>query len=121
VHELSIAMSLVEIAIEEQARLGAPRVLVVHVEVGALSGVVPDALAFAFEVATADTPVAGARLEIEPVAAAIRCDACGAERTLPSVQHLRCPVCDAPALHVTRGRELALTALEVDDCVAENR
>lgn len=65
-HELSIAMSLVDAVCEELPRLG-DRVSIrsVRVRVGPLSGVVPDALAFAFDVAAAESPLAGARLEIE--------------------------------------------------------
>lgn len=120
-HELSIAVSLVEIAAEERARLGNPPVLVVHVKVGALSGVVPEALAFAFDVATAGTPLAGARLAIDAVPVEVFCDVCDARRVLPSAMSLRCPVCDTPALQVVSGRELALTALEIDDDGRENR
>jgi hydrogenase nickel incorporation protein HypA/HybF len=67
-HELSIAMSIVEIAGEEAKRLRARRVNAVHVKVGALSGVVKDALEFAWQVATDNTPVAGSRLAIEDTA-----------------------------------------------------
>lgn len=64
-HELSIAMSLVETVCEELPRLGRVSVKSVRIRVGPLSGVVPDALAFAFDVAAADSPIAGARLDIE--------------------------------------------------------
>ena len=114
-HELSIAMSLVEIAADEAAKLGASRVIAVQVRVGALSGVVPDALAFCWEMASADSPIAGARLQIDEVPVTIHCDACNAERALASPQHLRCPSCGAPALKITAGRDLALTALEISD------
>ncbi len=114
-HELSIAMSLVEIASEEAARLGSPRVIAVHVRVGALSGVVPDALRFSWQLATADTAIAGAALRIEEVPVTIYCERCAAERTLPSPQRFRCPVCDDLAGQVRGGRDLALAALEVDD------
>ncbi len=114
-HELSVALSLVEIACDERARLGLGAVVAVRVRVGPLSGVVPEALAFAFDDATAGTAIAGARLDIEPVAAAIYCDICGTDRELPSVQYLHCPVCDEPALAIVRGRELELVALEIDD------
>ena len=67
-HELSIALSLVELASDELARLGDVRLHAVHVRVGALSGVVSDALRFSFDVAADGTPVAGATLEIEEVA-----------------------------------------------------
>jgi hydrogenase nickel incorporation protein HypA/HybF len=66
-HELSIAASIVEIASEEAARYGG-RVAVVHLKLGALSGVVREALQFSWELACDDTPVAGARLEIEAAA-----------------------------------------------------
>lgn len=114
-HELSIATSLVEIAAEEAAKLGAARVTAVHVRVGALSGVVADALRFSWEIATADTPIAGALLQIDEVPVTIYCDRCAAERTLPSAQGFRCPVCGELALQIRGGRDLALTALEVDD------
>jgi hydrogenase nickel incorporation protein HypA/HybF len=68
-HELSIAMSLVDAVCEEMPRLG-ERVTVrsVRIRVGPLSGVVAHALAFAFEVAADESPIAGARLEIEETA-----------------------------------------------------
>jgi hydrogenase nickel incorporation protein HypA/HybF len=63
-HELSIAASIVEIASEEAERQGG-RVDVVHLKVGALTGVVRDALLFSWDLACEETPVAGAKLQIE--------------------------------------------------------
>jgi hydrogenase nickel incorporation protein HypA/HybF len=65
VHELSIAVSLVETICEEMPKLGAVRIAGVNVRVGSLSGVVPEALAFAFDVAADNTQIAGAELRIE--------------------------------------------------------
>ena len=65
-HELSIALSLIDAVCDELPRLGSDiRIGAVRIRVGPLSGVSPDALAFAFEVAVDDSPIAGARLEIE--------------------------------------------------------
>ena len=64
-HELSIALSLVETICEELPALGAVRVSSVNLRVGDLSGVAADALAFAFDLATDHTRIAGARLHIE--------------------------------------------------------
>jgi hydrogenase nickel incorporation protein HypA/HybF len=66
-HELSIAAGIVEIASEEAARYGG-RVEVVHLTLGALSGVVREALEFSWDLACQETPVEGARLEIEAAA-----------------------------------------------------
>jgi hydrogenase nickel incorporation protein HypA/HybF len=114
-------MSLVEAACEEVSRLGSAgeiRVEALHLRLGALSGVVREALEFSFDLAAAGTAVEGARLEIEEVPVAVRCPHCG-ERQLPSLQHFRCPVCDTPTPEVVRGRELELTALEISE-IPEN-
>lgn len=114
-HELSLAMSLVEAATEEVLRLGNVRVEALHLRLGALSGVVREALELSFDLAAAGTPIAGARLAIEEVPIAVYCPACGVERELPGLQSFRCPVCAAEAAEVVRGRELELVGLEVDD------
>lgn len=68
-HEMSIAMSLVELACEKAAALdGGPRVEALHLRIGSLSGVVPDALLFSFDLAAKGTAVEGARLEIDETA-----------------------------------------------------
>jgi len=67
-HELSIAVNIVELASEEAERHGGARVEVVHLKLGALSGVVKDALLFSWDLACADTPIAGCRLAIEDTA-----------------------------------------------------
>ncbi len=120
-HELSIAMSLVELASEEAARLGNVHVDALHLRLGPLSGVVKEALAFSFELASAGTPIEGSRLEIEDMPVKVFCGRCGEERTLDSVQHFRCPVCGEPTADVRAGRELELTALEVSDDAAADR
>lgn len=120
-HELSIAMSLVDVACEEAQRLTGARVQALHVRIGAISGVVIDALEFSFGMAIAGTPLEGARLVIEPVGIRAFCDACDAVREIASPQHLRCPDCGASTPHIVQGREIELRALEVDDIVATNR
>lgn len=64
-HELSIAMSLIDAVCDELPRLAGASVRSVHVRIGALSGVSPDALMFAFDVVAEGSPIAGARVEIE--------------------------------------------------------
>jgi hydrogenase nickel incorporation protein HypA/HybF len=113
VHELSIAYSLLECVGEEAARRGVDRVLAVHIQVGALSGVSADALRFAWDLAADGTVAAGASLVIEDVPAAVHCPACQQECTLPDVQDRRCPVCGTLAAEVVRGRELELVAMEI--------
>src|SRR5262249_24681219 len=114
-HELSIALSLIDAATEKAAELGAVRVEALHVRLGSLSGVVRDALLFSFDLAAAGTPIEGARLEIEDIPVVVFCQNCKTEQELPGVQSFRCPVWDTPTPDVVRGRDLELAALEVTD------
>jgi hydrogenase nickel incorporation protein HypA/HybF len=113
-HELSIAISIVDAALDESQRRGV-QVSAVHLRLGALSGVVKDALLFSYEVACQDTPLQGTRLIIEDVPVVVFCPKCGQERTLESVQSFVCPECNEPTMDVRRGKELEVFALEVEE------
>jgi hydrogenase nickel incorporation protein HypA/HybF len=118
VHEISVVQSLIdEVAVAAGTGSGGEpwRVTAVRVRVGVMSGVVPEALRFAFDAAAPGTVLAGARLRIESVNLAVWCDACGTEREPASTQRLRCPACGARTPRVVRGRELELASIEVVD------
>src|ERR1700761_976141 len=90
-HELSIAMSIVDSALEEAERREVT-VDAVHLELGRLSGVVADALLFSYEMVCAGTPLEGSRLLIREVPIEVYCPACKTERVLNSMQWFCCPV-----------------------------
>lgn len=112
-HELSIATSIVELAEEEAEARGGVRITAVHLKLGALSGVVKQALMGSFEIACEGTPLEGSRLVIEEIPVAIFCPACRQRRVLPSLQLFQCPECSTPAQDVLEGAELQVTALEI--------
>src|SRR5215510_7584416 len=95
-HELSIAMSIIEGAAEEAARHGAVKVDAVHLKLGLLSGVAKDALLFSYELACEGTALEGSRLVIEEVPTTAYCPNCEVERALTAIQRMCCPVCGAP-------------------------
>ncbi|MEU6478661.1 hydrogenase maturation nickel metallochaperone HypA [Streptomyces sp. NPDC047017] len=111
-HELSIATAIVERAEEVALAEGAGAVRAVTVRVGELSGVVPDALDFAFEVAREGTALAGARLVVEQVTAHAYCDPCAAEFAVGMPPFFWCPRCDRPSQELRRGRELEIVAVD---------
>jgi hydrogenase nickel incorporation protein HypA/HybF len=113
-HELSIAMSMIEMAAEEAARRGSVCVHAIHLKLGELSGVVKEALLFSYEVACQGTPLEGSRLVIEEVPVVVYCTACKAERAIVSVQQFCCAACHAPTSQVLQGKELEVTALEIE-------
>lgn len=112
-HELSIAVSMVERILEESESRGGLQVEAVHLKLGVLSGVDKDALAFSYEVACEGTLLAGSRLIIDTIPLLIYCETCEAECSPESIQHIACPLCDTPGLKIIRGRELEVSALEV--------
>jgi hydrogenase nickel incorporation protein HypA/HybF len=113
VHELSIAMSILEVAEEESERHGGVKVEAIHLKLGPLSGVVKEALISAFELAREATPFATAQLVIEEIPVSVFCSTCQAERPIHSLQQFFCAECDTPATEVVHGRELELAALEL--------
>jgi hydrogenase nickel incorporation protein HypA/HybF len=105
-HELAITQSVVDAVTE---RTGDAHVMTVRVRVGRLSGVVPDAMRFCFELVTAGTPLAGAALEIERPEGRGRCRTCGSTFVLADLI-LLCP-CGSADVEVVSGRELAVASV----------
>ncbi len=90
------------------------RVAAVSIRVGAMSGVIPEALGFAWDVATQGSPLAGAALRIDHIPAAVHCPSCEREIEIAGYK-MRCPVCDTPTPRIVRGRELDILSLELHD------
>jgi hydrogenase nickel incorporation protein HypA/HybF len=114
-HELSIAMSIVEMAEEQSERNGGVKVTAVHLKLGPLSGVVKRALENAFSLAREGTILENAELLVEQVPIVAHCPKCQADRTLPSMQRFTCPICETPVSEIIHGRELEVVALEIEE------
>ncbi len=114
-HELSIAYRLVETAVTVAAENHISRVDTVFLKLGQLSGVVKDALLFAYDIAIDGTLLAGSTLEIEELPVIILCPHCQQKRTLSNAHFLCCPVCDTPAAQIIQGKELELVSLTCYD------
>jgi len=112
-HELSIALSILEIAGEEAERHGG-RVAAIHLKLGPLSGVVKEALLSAYELAREGSPLAGSQLLVEEVPVVAHCPTCAAERPVVSIQQLCCSDCGTPTPQIISGNELEIVALELE-------
>ena len=112
-HELSIALSIVEMATEESNKRNGAKVDAVHLKLGKLSGVVADALLFSWEIACQGTRLQNSRLEITEIPVLVHCENCKTDRTLAEINNFSCPVCNTPTPEVLQGRELEVTALEI--------
>ena len=114
-HELAIAESIVRIA---DAHAAGRRVTKVELRVGHLRQVVPSALSFGFELVANGTAVEGAELVMHAVAPAGRCRTCGEEGDLPALP-LTCGRCASFDVEVTRGEELLVESLELEEKTEE--
>lgn len=112
-HELSIAEELVRVIREELRAHPNARLQTARVRVGVLRLIEPATLAYCFEAAVRDGPLAGARLLVERVEASARCRQCDREFT---VEHhwFECPQCGAVGAELRRGDELQLVGLEIE-------
>jgi hydrogenase nickel incorporation protein HypA/HybF len=111
-HELSIALSMIEQIEEETQQHGGGVVEAVYLRIGVLSGVDKQALRFAYELASEGTDLAGCRLEIESVPLLVYCPQCMSTHT-PDPQHIFCPRCLTPEQKILQGQELEVRALEI--------
>lgn len=109
-HELSITQGVVDIC---RSTADGRRVISVTLLIGELSGVVPEAVEFCFELCARETPLEGARLIIEQVPARGRCRDCSAEFRLRAY-YSSCPCCGGHNLSVLSGEELRVKEMEVE-------
>lgn len=109
-HELSLALNIIDIVRDEMDRHRLSTVETVVIRLGALSGVDPEALKFGFEAGLADSPLAGTRLDIVDVPVEARCRACGREFSVDDYVFL-CPFCDSPSVEIVRGQEIQIDHL----------
>ena len=112
-HELGITQSIIEIAERTAKQQNAAKIQSVTVEVGSLSGVVPEALEFCYEACSSGTMLEGSQLLIERIPARARCRNCSCEFPLEELLAC-CPECDSAASDLLCGEELRIKEMEID-------
>lgn len=110
-HEMSITQGIIDIC---ESNAGGRRVLSIDVEIGELSSVVPDAVAFCFEACSQDTLLEGARLNIIRVPGTGHCLECDRDTPLNAVFGA-CQHCGSYQLTILSGEELRVREIEVDE------
>jgi len=117
-HELSIALALLEQVQTVAEREKADAVLRVAVTIGELCGVNPEALEMAFPVAAENTCAADAKLDVTSTPARVHCRTCGRESS-PEFPMPICEACGSTDAEILGGRELMLTSVEIDKTETE--
>ena len=113
-HEVGIAALILESVEAEAERRPGVKILAIGVRIGELSNVDKDALAFAFEALTRDTPLAAMKLEVEWCPRRQKCLDCGGEFVVKEFD-LRCPACSMDKTSCIGGTELDVAYLEIEE------
>ena len=111
-HEVSIIQNTLDIAIAETKKKGATKIERLTMNIGELSGVIPEAIQFAFDVLIKDTIAETAQLEIKMIPVICYCQQCDLQFH-PQNYIYECPQCWQISTHILTGRELDLVALVV--------
>jgi hydrogenase nickel incorporation protein HypA/HybF len=112
-HELSIAQNLLEIASGQCLKQGFKEIESINIRVGRASGIMPDALSFAFNAIKSDSIAGHASLNVEVVPVTGLCEDCSNSFTVTEEYVLCCPSCKGTSFKITAGRELEIIDMEV--------
>ena len=113
-HERSIVRALLRQVCELQTERGADRVVAVRVSVGEFSGVEADLVRTAFEELVEDSPIHGARLELQSIPLTAHCPACSQEFAIVNFE-FKCPDCGVAHVKIVRGEGLVLESVTLEE------
>ena len=111
-HELSIAESIIDIAVAEAKKRNAPAIETIKLRLGEFTGVVREALEFGFDIARRGTLAETAVLEIEVVSLKTQCPQCGLTGRPVDDFCCVCATCGSP-VDIISGREMQVEYLEL--------
>jgi hydrogenase nickel incorporation protein HypA/HybF len=113
-HELSIAMGIVELAEKEAEKAGSNTIEAIELEIGTLSGVELEALEFAWPVAVKGTALEHAKKIVHQPQGKARCTRCGLEYPIENLFD-SCPECNCYLKDILQGKELRIKSITIPD------
>ncbi len=112
-HEVSIAEEIKDIVIKNLKENNAKKVKRIVLQIGKLTSVVPDALLFAFETISKNTPLENAKIEIEMIEIKAKCENCKKVFKLNAFEY-QCPTCKKTNFKIIKGREMIIRTIEME-------
>ncbi|GAB4291754.1 MAG: hydrogenase maturation nickel metallochaperone HypA [Marinilabiliales bacterium] len=112
-HELSIALNIIEIVQEEAKKNNANTISEITLEIGTLSGVVEEALEFALEEAVKNTILENSSIKLIKKQAKAKCEKCGNVFETNDYYSV-CPNCSHPYTDIIDGKELCIKKITID-------
>ncbi len=122
-HEVATSQSLADAVLREAGERNATRVLRVEVEVGELSFLEPQQIAYWAEMCFKGTIAEGADLDIRMIQTLVTCEECGFAGEIRLKEHpayhfqlpvFECRECGSPRIEVKRGRGCTLRRIEME-------
>ena len=111
-HEIGIMERALEIAITNAKKQNAHKINKITMNIGKLSGVIPDALEFAFDVVIKNTIAENATLKINTIPITCYCDNCQINFNPPE-WFFECPQCHQFSNNIIQGKEIELMSVEI--------
>jgi len=112
-HELSVVANLFEILEKNLEAQNGKKVCVVKLQVGLLSGVVPEFLKTAFDIYKKDTFAEEAELDITEVPCKVECQGCRTVAIKNDYVFI-CEKCGSTDLKTLEGTEMILEKMEIE-------
>jgi hydrogenase nickel incorporation protein HypA/HybF len=112
-HEVSIALNLIEIVSEQCIKNGYNKIDSINIRVGRASGIMTEALFFAFDAVKNESIAKNASLNIEEIPLSGCCNECNNDFTVDEDFILSCPVCRGSSFRITAGREMDIIDMDV--------
>lgn len=113
-HELSIVMSIVDLATKEAAKHHASAIEEIELDIGCLSGIDMDSFDFAWQQAVKRTILEGAKRKVNRIEGSARCSDCDTHFTMVQLYD-SCPNCKSHLTEIVRGKELKVKSLVLPD------
>lgn len=110
-HEMSIAIGIVNIANNEAKKANVDRFAKIDLEIGTLAGIEFDSLDFVWEAAIKDSVLENAKKRIKKIKAKARCSDCEHEFDIKRMYD-SCPKCGSFLKIILKGKELRVKSLE---------
>ena len=114
-HEASIVLSLLDTLTSRCKEEGYNSIESVRIKIGMASGIMPEAIVFAFEAAKQDTIARDAELLIETVPVGGSCSDCRNDFEVSEAYVLNCPLCGSDSFKIRKGYELDIVEMEVNE------
>lgn len=112
-HEMTLAVGIIDIAVQTAEQNNAEKINSITVEAGALAGILQDALEFCFSEAARNTIAENAVLKYQVRPAQAHCGACG--NRFESMERMaKCPECGALVFEITGSTEMRVKDINVD-------